>query len=202
MTRDRDAADEPDVNIYSGDGEDGEETAGLFEPGQPCDVCGKEGRIGIDPTARGTYDGTPVLACHECAPQALKDAFAEVQGMSVIVEPFGDYDCAWYYRLDEMASYQFVREDLEAISWLFLTIGGPCSRCGEQSRHAWLTDDFVDPRLPEGAPVFRNLDGDSETLCNACAAGALAEACVSLDLPLIAVDVPRSAMGIIIPTGE
>ena len=202
MRRDSDGdAARDGLNIYSDDS-DGEEQAGLFEPGQPCDICGKDGRVGIDPTARGTYDGTPVLACFDCAPDAMKAAFADVQGISAIVEPFGDYDCAWYYRLDEMASYQFVREDLESMSWLMLTIGGDCGRCGQQSHHAWLTRDFVDPKLPEGAPVFRNLDGEIESLCNACAATALTEACVALDLPLIAVDVPRSAMGVVIPTGE
>ena len=190
-----------DLSIFSEE-EVEEEYEGLFTEGQACDLCGKPGRVGIDPTCRGNYDGEPKLACFDCAPSVLKDAFAEVQGMSAIVEPLEDYDVLWYYRIDEMASYQFVREDLEGISWLLLTVGGPCSRCGEQSRHAWLTSDVIDPKLPEGKAVFRNLDSDTEALCNGCAAGAINDACKAIDMPLIAIEVPRSAMGVLIPTGE
>ena len=72
-----------------------------------------------------------------------------MEGVAVIVEPFDDYSDHYYYRLDEMPAYQFVREDVEAISWLMLTIGDACARCGEQSRFVWLTRDFVEPSLPE-----------------------------------------------------
>ena len=72
-----------------------------------------------------------------------------------------------------MPAYQFVREDVEAISWLLLTIGDNCARCGEQSHFAWLTRDFVDVQLPENKPLFRNLDGEIEHLCGACAGAAL-----------------------------
>ncbi len=192
------------LNIYSGDDDEGEgEPHDLFEEGQLCDLCGSaEGRIGIDPTCRGSYDGNPVFACFGCAPAALKDAFSGVQGISVIVEPFDDYDTIYYYRVDEMPAYSFIRDDIEAVSWLLLTVGDDCARCGEQSRHAWLTRDFIDPRLPEGEPVFRDTDRDCEHLCNGCAAAALAEACASMKLPLMTVEVPRSAMGLVIPAGD
>ena len=190
-----------DLKVYSEE-EVEEEYAGLFAEGDPCDTCGKPGRVGIDPTCRGSYDGEPQLACLDCAPEALKKAFAEVQGMSAIVEPLEDYDVLWYYRIDEMPAYQFVREDIEGVSWLLLTVGGPCSRCGEQSRHAWLPRAFIDPKLPEGKPVFRNLDRETEALCNACAAAAIAEICAAIAMALITVEVPRGAMGVLIPTGE
>ncbi len=199
--------DEDGLNIVSGDDEDedeGDEDAGdLFEEGQPCDVCGqREGRVGLDPTCRGNYDGEPQFVCFECLPDALKAAYAGVEGVAVIVESFGDYADHYYYRLDEMPAYEFVREDVEAISWLLLTIGDDCARCGKQSRFAWLTRDFVDPRLPENRALFRNLDRDIEHLCNDCAAAALADSYQSLQLPLMTVELPRSAMGIVMPTGE
>jgi hypothetical protein len=122
--------------------------------------------------------------------------------MSAIVEPLEDYDVLWYYRIDEMPAYQFVREDIEGVSWLLLTVGGDCSRCSEQSRHAWLTREFIDPKLPEGKPVFRNLDRDTEALCNACAAAAVVDIAKRVDMPLLTVEVPRGAMGVLIPTGE
>jgi hypothetical protein len=198
--------DEDGLNIISADDEDEEEEpveGGLFELGQQCDICSaEEGIVGLDPTVRGAYDGTPVLYGTNCLPEGLKAAYAGVEGIGVIVEPFDEYSDLYYYRLDEMPAYQFVREDIEAISWLLLTIGGPCARCGEQSRFAVLNRDFVDPRLPEGEPVFRNMEADAEQLCGACAGQALARACLSLALPLMTVELPRSAMGIIMPTGE
>jgi hypothetical protein len=197
--------DEDDgLNVVSGDEEEEEGTSGaLFEPGQPCDVCSsEEGRIGMDPTCRGAYDGDPVLLGANCAADALKSSYGGVEGVSVIVEPFGEYSAHYYYRLDEMPAYQFVRGDVEAISWLLLTIGDTCARCSEQSRHAWLTRDFVDERLPENRPLFRNLDGEIEHLCNACASAALAESYLSLDLPLMTAELPRSAMGVLMPTSD
>jgi hypothetical protein len=196
--------DEDGLNVISGDDDgDDEETYDLFEEGGDCDVCGREpGRIGIDPTCRGAYDGDPVLVGFECAADQVNQTYAAVEGVAVIVEPFGKYPAHLYYRLDEMPAYQFVREDIEAISWLMLTIGDACARCGEQSRFALLTKDFVDQRLPENKQVFRNLDRDIEHLCGACAAAQLARAYQALRLPLITVEVPRGAMGILMPTGE
>ncbi len=199
--------DEDGLNIISAEDEDDEgdeELAGdLFEAGQLCDACGaEEGRIGLDPTCRGAYDGDPVFYGLRCLPEGLKAAYAGVEGIAIIVEPFDEYSDHYYYRLDELPAYQFVREDVEAISWLLLTIGDACARCGEQSRFAWLTRDFVDPRLPENEPVFRNLDRDIEHLCGPCAGTALAASYRSLELPLMTVELPRSAMGIMMPTGE
>lgn len=196
------------LRVYSGDEddefEDEEEEGGdLFELGQPCDVCQKEdGRIGLDPTCRGSYEGNPVLLCFNCAPAELASAWGRVEGVSAIVEPFGEYSAHYYYRIDEMPAYQFVREDVEGISWLQLSVGDACARCGEQSHHAWLPRDMVDARLPENESVFRNLDRDLEHLCNNCAAAALAETYRSLDLPLITVELPRGAMGVLMPTAE
>lgn len=198
--------DEDGLNIISDDDEedDGDEVMGdLFEAGQLCDVCGaEEGRVGLDPSCRGAYDGDPVFYGLKCLPEGLKAAYADVEGVAVIVEPFDEYSDHYYYRLDEMPAYQFVREDVEAISWLLLTIGDPCARCGEQSRFAWLTRDFVDPGLPENKAVFRNLDKDIENLCGPCAGLALAASYRSLELPVMTVELPRSAMGIVMPTGE
>lgn len=199
----REGQQEDGLNIYSGDDDDGEVTGGMFALGQNCDICGaEEGRIGLDPTCRGNYDGTPILYGFNCVTDGLREAYGGVEGVGVIVEPFDEYTDAYYYRLDEMPAYQFVREDVEGISWLMLIIGDNCARCGEQSRFVFLTRDNVDPRLPEEEPVFRNLDGDLEHLCGACAGAALAAGCKSLDLPLMTVELPRSAMGIIMPTGE
>jgi hypothetical protein len=191
-------------NIYSGDEEeDAEEQSSLFEEGQLCDVCGAtEGRVGLDPTCRGAYDGDPALYCFACLAGGLKEAYGTVEGVAVIIEPFDEWSEHYYYRLDEMPAYQFVREDIEAISWLMLTIGDACARCGEQSRMAWLTREFVDPKLPENQAVFRNLDRDIEHLCGPCAGQALARSYASLELPLMTVELPRSAMGIMMPTGE
>lgn len=192
---------EDGLNIISEDDDD--ESTELFEEGQPCDVCGaEEGRIGIDPTARGAYDGDPVLAGANCVEQAMKDAYAGIDGIAVIVEPFGEYTGHYYYRLDELQLYQFVRDDIEALSWLLLTIGDACARCGEQSHFAWLTRESVDAKLPEDRAIFRNLDSGIEHLCNACAAAALVESYTSLKLPLMTVEVPRSAMGILMPVGD
>ncbi len=194
--------DEDGLNVVSGD--DGEEEVeDLFEEGQMCDLCeSEEGRVGLDPTCRGTYEGDPVLMGYKCLEAGLKDAWAAVEGVAVIVEPFGEYNAHYYYRLDEMPEYEFVREDVEGISWLMLAIGDACARCGEQSHVAWLTRDFVDQKLPENKPVFRNLDGEIEKLCRACAAAALAESYSSLKLPLMTVELPKSAMGVLMPTGD
>jgi hypothetical protein len=198
--------DDDGLNISSFEDEDPDEPedqAALFEAGQQCDLCGaEEGRVGIDPTCRGAYDGRPVLAGWGCLERALKDAYGGIEGIAVIVESFGEYADHLYYRLDEMPAYQFVRDDTEAISWLLLTIGDTCARCGEQSRFAWLSRDFVDARLPENEPVFKNLDRDIEHLCTGCTAAALARSYRSLELPLMTVEVPRSAMGILMPAGD
>jgi hypothetical protein len=196
--------DEDGLNIVSGDDEDEEEeTEDLFEEGQTCDLCeSEEGRVGLDPTCRGAYDGDPVLMGYNCLEAGLKDAWAAVEGVAVIVEPFGEYGAHYYYRLDEMPAYEFVREDVEGISWLMLAIGDACARCGEQSHVAWLTPKFVDQKLPENKPVFRNLDGEIEKLCRSCAAAALAESYISLKLPLMTVELPKSAMGVLMPTGD
>jgi hypothetical protein len=193
---------EDEFNVISGDDEGGEEVQ-LFAEGGDCDICEREpGRIGIDPTCHGTYDGDPVLVGYECAAAQIKDAYASVDGVAVIVEPFGDYALHSYYRLDEMPAYQFVREDIEALSWLMLTIGDECSRCGEQSRFALLTKEFVDEALPEGERVFRNLDRDIEHLCRDCAAAHLARAYQTLRQPLVTVEIPRGAMGVLMPVGD
>lgn len=201
----QDAEDEEEdgLNVVSGDDEEEEEFEDLFEEGQTCDLCqSEEGRVGLDPTCRGTYDGDPVLMGYNCLEAGLKDAYLGVEGVAVVVEPFGDYSAHYYYRLDEMPAYEFVREDVEGISWLTLAIGDACARCGEQSHVAWLTRDFVDQKLPENRPVFRNLDGEIEKLCRSCAAAALAESYASLKLPLMTVELPRSAMGVLMPTGD
>jgi hypothetical protein len=66
-----------------------------------------------------------------------------------------------------------------------------------------LTKDFVDPELPEDedTPVFRELDRDFERLCRSCAAKALAAVYKSMNLPLMTVELPRSAMGVMMPSG-
>ncbi len=198
--------DQNGLNIMSDDDEnedEGEVAGDLFEPGQVCDVCGKEeGRVGLDPTCRGQYDGEPVFLCFGCLTGALQDAYKSVEGVAIIVESFDEYDNHYYYRLDEMPAYQFVREDVEAISWLLLTIGDKCARCGEQGHFAWLTRENVDEHLPENKPLFRKLDGEIEHLCGACTGAALAASYKSLELPLMTVELPRSAMGIMMPTGE
>ena len=50
--------------------------------------------------------------------------------------------------------------------------------------------------------TFRNLDKDIEHLCQECSASALAESYRSLGLPLMTVELPRGAMGILMPTGD
>lgn len=199
-----DAQAEDDFNIVSGDDdeEDGD-GAPLFAEGAICDVCENEpGAIGIDPSCRGAYDGDPRLFGFACAPEQLASAYAGVEGVAVIVEPFGKFPAHYYYRLDEMPAYQFVREDVEAISWLMLTIGDDCARCGQQSRFALLTRDFVDQQLPENSTVFRHLDRPIEHLCAACAAAHLARSYQALRLPLVTVEIPRGAMGVLMPTAE
>ena len=195
--------EEDALTIIDGDAETGGIEGGLFEPGQQCDICSAEpGVVGLDVTCRGAYPGDPVLYGATCLPEGLSAAYAAVEGIAVIVEPFDEYSDLYFYRLDEMPSYQFVREDIEAISWLLLTIGDECARCGAQSRVAWLTRDFVDPKLPESQPLFRNLEQSIEHLCGGCAGTALARSCLSLELPLMRIELPRSAMGIMMPTGD
>ena len=197
--------DEDGLNIVSGDDEEleDEEPEPLFEAGQRCDICENEdGRVGLDPTCRGAYDGDPQLFGYNCLEDGLKEAWSKVEGVAAVVEPFGEYAAHYYYRLDEMPAYQFVREDVEAMSWLMLSIGDACARCGQQSHVAWLTPDFVDQKLPEDRQVFRNLDQDVEHLCQSCAAAALAQAYRELELPLMTVELPRSAMGVLMPTGD
>ncbi|HEY8173715.1 MAG TPA: hypothetical protein VIH21_11570 [Dehalococcoidia bacterium] len=194
---------EDGLNIISDDDEEDDEEP-IFIEGQSCWVCSEEvGRVGLDPTCHGMYDGQTVLLGFNCLDAALKDAYAANDGIAAIVEPFGDNKFHLYYRLDEMPAYQFPREDIEPISWLLLTIGDNCARCGEQSHYAWLTPDFVDPELPEeeDRAVFRNLDRDAEHLCAACTATALAASYRKLDLPLMTVELPRGAMGILMPSG-
>jgi len=144
----------------------------------------------------------PLLLCAMCLEGGIKDAFEQNDGIAIVVEPFGKNDMHLYYRLDEMPAYQFPREDVEAISWLLLTIGDDCARCGQQSHFAWLTSAFVDPELPEDPDraVFRNMDRDIEHLCRACAATALAKSYLSLKLGLVTAEVPRSAMGVLMPS--
>jgi hypothetical protein len=196
--------DDDGLNIVSADDDEEEgEAEALFAPGQLCDVCqGEEGRVGLDPTCRSAYDGDPVLYGYNCLEAGLKDAWAKVEGVAAVVEPFGEYSAHYYYRLDEMPAYQFVREDIEALSWLMLTVGDACARCGEQSHVAWLTPDFVDHGLPENRQLFRNMDADIEHLCTGCAATALAEAYRTLGLPLITAELARGAMGVLMPTGD
>jgi hypothetical protein len=200
--------DEPDIISEDDEGEEydesGIELEDLFAHGERCHLCGNEdGRIGLDPSCHGTYDGEPVLLGHDCAEAALKDAYGQNEGIAIVIEPFGKNNFHLYYRLDEMPAYGFSREDIEGISWLLLTIGDACARCGEQSHTAWLTPKFVDPSLPEEPDrnVFRNLDRDIEHLCRACAASALATAYRKLNLPMLTVELPRSAMGIVMPSG-
>jgi hypothetical protein len=189
--------DDDGLNIISDD--DDEEGPALFEEGAACTLCSAEdGRVGLDPTCHGSYEGEPLLVGFNCLTTALKDAYAATDGITVIVEPFGDNAFHLYYRLDEMPAYQFPRDDIEPISWLLL------ARCGQQSHYAWLTPEFVDPSLPEDPDraVFRNLDRDIEHLCAACAASALSTAYRALDLPLITAEIPRGAMGVLMPSGE
>ncbi|MEX2227978.1 MAG: hypothetical protein WEB52_16210 [Dehalococcoidia bacterium] len=194
--------DDDEFNVVSGDDDDAVPYE-LFADGGDCSICGNEpGRIGIDPTVRGAYEGDPVLVGYACAAEQLKAAYDGVEGVGVIVEPFGEHSSHLYYRLDEMPAYQFVREDVEAMSWLMLTIGDECKRCGEQSRFALLTKDFVDQDLPENAQVFRNLDREIEHLCSGCAATHLVRSYEALQVPLVTADVPRGAMGILMPAGE
>ena len=194
--------EDDEFNIVSEEDEDGE-PYDLFAAGQQCDVCGTEdGRVGIDPTCRGTYEGNPILYGYNCLAEGLKSQWAAIEGAAIVVEPFAGYSAHYYYRLDEMPAYSFVRQDIEALSWLMLAVGGPCARCGEQSHVAWLTPESVDARLPENEPVFRALDGDIEHLCNGCTAAALAGIYREMELPLMTAELPRGAMGVLMPTGD
>ena len=80
--------DENGLNIVSDeedDDDEGEMTGDLFEPGQLCDVCSKEeGRVGLDPTCRGQYDGDPVFLCFGCLTGALQDAYKAVEGVAIL----------------------------------------------------------------------------------------------------------------------
>lgn len=201
---------EPNIVSADDEGEEYEPDEGgieledLFALGERCHLCSAEdGRIGLDPSCHGAYDGDPVLLGHDCSENALKDAYGQNDGIAIVVEPFGKNNFHLYYRLDELPAYGFSREDIEGVSWLLLTIGDACARCGEQSHTAWLTTKFVDPALPEEPDrnVFKNLDKDIEHLCRGCAAAALAAAYRKLDLPMLTVEVPRSAMGIMMPSG-
>ena len=199
--------DEDGLNILSDeDDEDGVEAEPVFLAGDTCWVCQEEpGRVGLDPSCHGAYPGgdDPILLGAKCLEARLIEAYAKNDGIAVIAEPFGENSLHLYYRIDEMPAYQFPREDVEGISWILLTIGGPCARCKEQSHFAWLAPAFVDPELPEEAdrPVFRNLDAEFENLCRSCAAKALAKAYLALGLPLLNVELPRSAMGVMMPSG-
>jgi hypothetical protein len=199
--------DDDGLNILSEDDEEEEgEDEEIFAPGDMCSRCESErGRIGLDPTCHGVYGGDdgPVLFGYDCLPHGLAEAYEKTEGIGVIVEPFGHNKFHLYYRIDEMPAYQFPREDIEAVSWLMLSIGDACSRCGEQSHFAWLTKDFVDPELPEDedTPVFHDMDRDFERLCRSCAAKALAAAYTAMNLPLMTVELPRSAMGVMMPSG-
>jgi len=210
VLRRNDAEDEQEdddgLNILSDDDEEEVEEEEIFAAGDMCSRCESErGRVGLDPTCHGVYGGDdgPVLFGYDCLPRGLAEAYAKTEGIGVIVEPFGHNKFHLYYRIDEMPAYQFPREDIEAVSWLMLSIGDACSRCGEQSHFAWLTKDFVDPDLPEDedTPVFRDLDRDFERLCRSCAANALAAVYKSMNLPLMTVELPRSAMGVMMPSG-
>jgi hypothetical protein len=195
------------LNIASGDGEDDEDDyESPFVAGENCWVCQTEpGRVGIDPTCHGAYGGDDGLNLvgYNCLDGALKDAYEKTEGIGVIAEPFGKYEFHLYYRIDELPAYGFAREDIEFVSWQMLSIGDPCSRCGEQSHFAWLTPDFVDPDLPEGDDelVFRNTEKEYERLCRTCVAAALSAKYKALKVPLLTVEVPRSAMGIMMPSG-
>ena len=196
-------------NIISADDEDDDyedtsiEMEDIFAPGEKCYACtAEDGRIGLDPSCHGQYDGDATLLGYNCLEAALKDAYGQNDGIAIVVEPFGQNKFHLYYRLDEMPAYQFPRQDVEGISWLLLTIGDACARCGEQSHAAWLTPNFVDKKLPEDpdTPVFRNLERDAEHLCWNCTAAALAAAYRKLDVPMMTVEVPRSAMGVMMPS--
>lgn len=207
--QDKREEDDDGLNVVSDDDEEEDEDEGdeeIFSPGDMCSRCEAErGRVGLDPTCHGVYgDGDgPELFGYNCLPQGLAEAYAKTEGIGVIVEPFGHNKFHLYYRLDEMPAYQFPRSDIEAVSWVMLSLGDACSRCGEQSHFAWLTKDFVDPELPEDedATVFRNMDRNFERLCRTCAAKALTAAYTSMDLPLMTVELPRSAMGVMMPSG-
>ena len=87
--RDQVAEEQEDgLNIVNDEDEDDGEVIGdLFEAGQFCDVCSKEeGRVGLDPTCRGAYDGDPVFLCFGCLTGALQDAYKGVEGSAIIVE--------------------------------------------------------------------------------------------------------------------
>lgn len=198
--------DEDGLNILSDEDEEDAPDESMFVEGEMCWLCQEErGRVGLDPTCHGAYPGDdgPVLLGPKCLEARLVEAYAKNDGIAVIVEPFGDNNLHLYYRVDEMPAYQFPREDVEGISWILLTIGGPCARCQEQSHFAWLTPEFVDPELPEEAnrAVFKNLDAEFENLCRSCAAKELARAYLALPLSLVTVELPRSAMGVMMPSG-
>jgi hypothetical protein len=199
------------LNVYSRDDDDedgeGDVVASPFTQGEVCWQCQDQiGKVGVDPTCHGQYGGDhdPIWLCYKCLPEQLKQHYNAAEGIAVVAEPFGTNNLHLYYRLDEMPAYQFPREDIEPISWLLLTIGDECVVCGEQSHYAWLSTDFIDPALPEdeSTPVFRNLEGDVQHLCGGCTADRLASRYEDMRLPLIHAEVPRSAMGLMMPSKE
>ncbi|HXF52277.1 MAG TPA: hypothetical protein VNM43_11405 [Dehalococcoidia bacterium] len=172
----------------------------LFEEGQRCDACGvTEGRVGIDPTCGGVYDGTPTFVCYDCLQPALRRHYEAMEGIAVVVEPAALFDTHDYYRVDEMAAYEFLQEDIDTVSWMLLTIGGDCEECGEQSHVLWLPVEAIDVELPEDTPIFVNPEAPRKLLCGPCAADTLAQAYCAAERRLWQVEVPRAAMGLLLP---
>lgn len=188
---------------WSGDPGPGEEEEGfapLFAEGQRCDACGvAEGRVGIDPTCGGVYDGTPAFVCYDCLGPALRREYERMEGIAVIVEPAAMFDTHDYYRIDEMAAYEFLQEDIDTVAWMLLATGGDCEECCEQSHVLWLPVDAIDVELPEDAPIFVNPEAPRRLLCGPCAADALAMAYRAAERRLWQVEVPRAAMGLLLP---
>ncbi|HWQ27869.1 MAG TPA: hypothetical protein VNN12_02470 [Dehalococcoidia bacterium] len=187
-------------------GEDGprDDTEGGFEPlfeeGQRCDACGVvEGRVGIDPTCGGVYDGEPTLVCYDCLGPALRRHYGAMEGIAVVVEPAAVFDTHDYYRIDEMAAYEFLQEDIDTVAWMLLEIGGECQQCGEQSHVLWLPIEAIDIELPDDTPIFVNPDAPRRFLCGTCAGEALARAYRASERRLLQVEVPRAAMGLLLP---
>lgn len=172
----------------------------LFVAGQRCDSCGAaEGRVGIDPTCGGAYDGEPTLVCHDCLEPALRRSYDAMQGIAVVVEPAAVFDTHDYYRVDEMASYEFLQEDIDAVSWMLLAVGGGCEECGEQSHALWLPVEAIDIHLPDDTPIIVNPEAPGRLLCGGCLAQTLTRAYRATGRPLLQVEVPRAAMGLLLP---
>ncbi len=180
--------------------EEDEAYAPLFEEGQPCDLCGaSEGRVGIDPTCQGEYDGAPEIACYRCLGPALRRHYEGMEGIAVVVEPAPGFDSHDYYRVDELREYDFLLEDIDTISWLLLGIGGDCDVCRKQSHVLWLPADAIDSRLPDDAPMFVNPGAEGRFLCGGCVADALTNAYRASERRLLQVETPRAAMGVLVP---